>query len=209
MKKQRAAKTRPASPPNDPSDLFVLVADKDMEHTLKGLLERPADLRIRPVSFDIKVHPNHDGGCRSGGVPFLRAFNRQFRHGLLLFDHEGSGAEDESPTQLEMRLEAELKQNGWLDERAGVVVIEPELERWIWSNSKKIDRVCGWEGRHPPLREWLNNEGFELDEAHKPLRPKEAFRTALRHVRKPPSAALFLQMAQTVPLSRCQDRSFK
>jgi hypothetical protein len=152
---------------------------------------------------------NHDGGCRSGGVAFLRNFARQFNHGLLLFDHEGSGAEKELPQQLEKRVEEELSQNGWQDKRAGVVVIEPELERWIWSNSKKVDRVCGWEGQHPPLRKWLTDEGYQFDEDQKPLRPKEAFRWALRHVRKPPSAALFLQMAQTVPLSRCQDRSFE
>lgn len=41
-------------------DLIVLVADKDMEHALKGLLARPAALGIRSVNADILVHP-HQG----------------------------------------------------------------------------------------------------------------------------------------------------
>ena len=41
-------------------DLVVLVADKDMEHALKGLLGRPRALGIREIEADIRVHPRHD-----------------------------------------------------------------------------------------------------------------------------------------------------
>ena len=48
----------------EPKDLIILVADKNMEHTIKGLLARPPALGIRPLSFDIRVHPERDAGCR-------------------------------------------------------------------------------------------------------------------------------------------------
>ena len=34
-------------------DLVILVADKSMEQTLKGVIARPEALGIRPVTFDI------------------------------------------------------------------------------------------------------------------------------------------------------------
>lgn len=37
------------------SDLVLLVADKDMEYAMKGLLSRPAALGIRRVSCEIYV----------------------------------------------------------------------------------------------------------------------------------------------------------
>ena len=43
-------------------DLVILVADKDLEHAMKGLLARPAALGIRAVETDIFVEPQHDPG---------------------------------------------------------------------------------------------------------------------------------------------------
>ena len=74
-------------------DLVVLVADKDMEHALKGLLSRPQAMGIRPIAYDIYVHPQHDPACARRGVAFLSGFSAQYDRGLLLFDHEGSGRE--------------------------------------------------------------------------------------------------------------------
>ncbi|MYD87843.1 MAG: hypothetical protein F4137_08025 [Acidobacteria bacterium] len=37
-------------------DLVALVADKDMEHTLAGLLSRPLALGIRPIHFDVCIN---------------------------------------------------------------------------------------------------------------------------------------------------------
>ena len=44
-------------------DLVILAADKDLEHALQGLLARPRALDIRPIAFDVFVHPRHDAAC--------------------------------------------------------------------------------------------------------------------------------------------------
>ena len=50
-------------------DLVILAADKDMEHAPSGLLARPRALGIRPIAFDVFVHPEHDPGCAlRGGI---------------------------------------------------------------------------------------------------------------------------------------------
>jgi hypothetical protein len=188
-------------------DLLVLVADKDMELTLDGLLPRHQSLGIRPIDYVIYRHPERDSGCRTQGVTFLRDFCNQFDHAMLIFDFEGSGGERQLPEQLESELEAELQKNGW-DERASVLVITPELESWVWSDSTEVDQVAGWAGRIPSLREWLVEEEFLESRASKPERPKEAFRHALRHVRKQPSSSLFKKLSERVSFRRCQDRAF-
>lgn len=37
-------------------DLLVLVADLDMEQTVKGLLARPESLQMAPVKFEVRRH---------------------------------------------------------------------------------------------------------------------------------------------------------
>jgi hypothetical protein len=189
-------------------DLVVLVADKDMEAAVRSLLTRREALGIREVSYEIYSHPSHDPGCRTDGPTFLRNFCRQFEHAIVLFDHEGSGADDIAPVDLEQNLEELLARNGWRD-RAAAIVLDPELEIWVWTNSGEVDQVLGWSGRLPSLRQWLVEERYIATPSAKPSRPKEAFRHALRHVRKQPSSALFRQLAQRVSFRNCTDRAFQ
>lgn len=194
--------------PAKPKDLVVLAADKDMEETIIGLLDRHQSIGIRPVDIDIYRHPGRDSGCRTQGATFLRSFCNRFNHAVLIFDHEGSGGESIPAAKLEKELEGQLARNGW-QQRASAIVIEPELESWVWSNSPEVDHVAGWGGRIPSLRKWLADEGFLNEGSTKPERPKEAFRYALRHVRKQPSAALFKRLAQRVSFQQCEDRAFQ
>lgn len=188
-------------------DLIILAADKDMEHALRGLLERPEALGIRPIEKDILVHPEHDPACARRGVEFLGIFSGQYRHALLVFDHEGSGKESVAPIELEESLNADFLRSVWGD-RAKAIVLSPELEAWIWSDSPHVDEVAGWRNRSPSLRPWLVEEGWIETENVKPDRPKEAFLAALKEASVPQSASLYEQIASKVSLRRCQDASF-
>lgn len=188
-------------------DLVVLVADRDMEATLEGLLARHHALSIPPIQFDVFPHPGKDSGCRTQGVEFLRSFCRQYRHALLMFDLEGSGRDSKSPDDVEADLDDQLKRNGW-DNNAKTILLVPELEIWIWSDSPNVDQISGWGHRIPSLRDWLVDEGYLTSKNEKPVRPKEAFRHALREVRKQPSSALFKQMAEKVSFKNCTDQQF-
>lgn len=188
-------------------DLVCLVADKNMEQTLLGLLNRPEALGIRAPTFDVFVHEERDPGCCRHGTEFLRTFSSRYVHALLIFDHEGCGQEGVPAKNLERRLESELRRNGW-DDRARVLAIDPELEVWVWSDSPEVDAILGWAGRLPDLRAWLQQEGWLADDAIKPQRPKEAVEAALYEVRKPRSSATYRKLAESVSLRRCQDRKF-
>ena len=188
-------------------DLVILAADKDLEHALKGLLARPAALGIRAVESDIFVEPQHDPACALRGVEFISNFSRQYRHGLLMFDHKGSGMETTDPRVLQNSLNEKLGQSAW-GQRAKAIVLAPELEVWVWNDSPHIDEVAGWKNRSPGLRPWLINDGWLREGEVKPTQPKEAFKEALRAARKPRSASLYEQIAKKVSLRRCTDTAF-
>lgn len=188
-------------------DLIFLVADKDIEATVNGLLRRPESLGIRRIHHQVYVHPHRDPGCRGQAHAFLRAFSNQYEHAIVMLDREGSGRESEESTQIERNVEERLSRNGW-DDRAATIALDPEVEIWVWSDSNEVDQVMGWTGRIPSLRDWLVEESYVDRASDKPSRPKEAFRGALKHVRKQPSSSLFFKMAERVSVQRCNDRAF-
>ena len=189
-------------------DLVVLAADKDMEQTLRGLLARSQALDIRPVAFDIFVHPEHDAACARRGVSFLSSFARRYDYGLLLFDHEGSGREAVSRLEIQRALNREFAGSGW-EERARAIVVSPELEAWVWSPSPHVDEVAGWKNRQPALRDWLVKTELLMAGEVKPRQPKEAFRAALRAASVARSASLYRSLAERVSLRSCADASFQ
>jgi hypothetical protein len=189
------------------SDLIALVPGRNEKAALDGVFSRPVALGVRPVRYSIDTHPGRDPGCRLRAVDHLMSAVDLYRHALVLFDLEGSGAEGVPVAELEMEVERELSQAGWRD-RAACIVIDPELEIWLWSDSPHVDAVLGWQNRPPGLREWLRQQGYLSGSAMKPSRPKEAVEAAMQLSGKRRSSAIYQALAGQVSLSRCQDRAF-
>lgn len=189
------------------SDLIVLVPGRNEKATLEGILSRPVALRVSPLQYSIDTHPGRDPGCRMRAADHLMSAVDLYRHAIVLFDLEGSGAEDTPAVELEMAVEQKLSQAGWQD-RAACIVIDPELEIWLWSDSPHVDASLGWQGRPPGLREWLRKQGYLTGSAVKPSRPKEAVEAAMQLSGKRRSSAIYQTLAGQVSLSRCQDRAF-
>jgi len=187
-------------------DLILLVADKNMEASLKGLLSRFQALKVRQVTFDLYVHPERDPGCLLRGHDFLQPFAGQYDHALVMLDHEGCGKEQDR-SQLESVLEKRLAGTGW-EGRAAAIVIAPELENWVWSDSPKVDMALGWEEKSPSLRDWLGEKGLLQAGDVKPAEPKRAVELALWTARKPRSSAIYLELAKGVSTARCTDPAF-
>lgn len=180
-------------------DLVLLVADRNMEFTLRGLLGRPEALEIRPVTFDLYVHPRHDPGCLNEAHDFLRPLNRDYERALVLFDQQGCGREHTPLETLCEDVRERLARSGW-DQRADVVILAPELEVWVWSASPHVEACLGWAGRQPSLRVWLAENEHWPPGTPKPPQPKEAMEAALRQVRTPRSSAIYRELAQQVSL---------
>jgi len=186
------------------NDLVVLVADADMEASMKGLIRRSEALGIRPVEPDIFRHSGRDPGVLKDAHNFLAAYSRSYEYALAMFDREGCGEESKTRSDLEVEVQARLEAHGWRG-RCAVVAIDPELEVWVWADSPHVAEVLGLSQndlsavlcKHQPTAA-----------SGKPIRPKEAMNEALRLGRTPRSSALFRQLAERVSLQRCKVSSF-
>lgn len=189
-------------------DLFVLVADRDMEASIQGILSRHESLGIKEITTTIKRHHNRDSGCFKNGFQLMRDYASTHKHGLLIFDRHGCGKENRSREQLEVDVCKTLSINGW-GNRAEVIIIDPELENWIWSDSPEVDRCLKWDNQDISLRGWLKDKDLWQSEHSKPADPKSALITTIRETNKPLSPSIFQDLARTVSLNRCTDPSFE
>lgn len=188
-------------------DLVILVADQEMEQTVRGLLNRPHAMGIGPVSFDINRHPQRDPGCYTSGPELLKLLHRRYSRGLLMLDKEWEGRRQRSAEEMEAYLRAEFSRRalqGWAD----VVVIDPELEVWMWSESPHVSRALNWRHQDGNLRERLASVGLWEKNSAKPSDPKSALAWALDKARTPRSSAIFREISSRVSLHNCQDPSF-
>jgi hypothetical protein len=191
-------------------DLVILVADKNTQFTIEGLLTRSRAFHIRPLSrdnYDIYVHPLHDPGIYKDAVDFLRPYQHHYRFSLVLFDREGSGQEQRTANQISQELKEALERSGWR-ERVEVIVFDPELEIWGWGSSPHIATHTGWENL-PALLEFVRNTEYWRDASPKPQRPKEALEEALKARRIQRSSAIYKKIAMDASFKDCVDPSFE
>jgi hypothetical protein len=187
-------------------DLVILVADMDMEETVKGLLSRPKALGLHTnISFDVFKHPQKDPGVFHKAHEFLRPLQGQYRYALVMLDREGSGQESKSAQQIEHEIQQRLDQVGWKD-YSEVIVLDPELEVWVFSSSPHVIRMIAEDDRD--LYEQVLNAHGMLNTG-KPARPREAMEEMLYRKGIPRSSGLYRELAKKVSLERCNDRAFQ
>ncbi len=77
-------------------DCIFLLADKQMEYTFKGFLERDnfhQRLGTCPFTFEIKVdYKGNDPGIYTYGHELLRPFCRTHEHAVVALDRDWRGA---------------------------------------------------------------------------------------------------------------------
>ena len=190
-------------------DLYVLAADVDMCAAMEALLgKRQPSLGIDRVTFTIGRHLQRDPGCRLRAAKWLQAFIHDHAYALVLFDRHGSGQDDLGRRQIQQAVESDLNGAGW-EGRCKAIVIDPELEAWMWTASPHTARLLGWESEgNDGLRAWLHGQDCWPDGATKPPDPKSALHMAMRRKSLRPTARVFESMARRVGLRRCQDPAF-
>jgi hypothetical protein len=124
-----------------------------------------------------------------------------------VFDREGCGREEEERTDLERQVEDRLSSSGW-DDRAAAVVIDPELEIWVWNDSPHVESALGWQSTETPLKEWVRQKGWLHEGESKPSQPKTAVEEALHLARRPRSSSMYQELAKRVSTDRCIDAAF-
>jgi hypothetical protein len=188
-------------------DLVALVADAQQEQTLLTLLrERGPSLGIRSVTFDIFRHPHKDPGVFHATADFLAGYRPPaYDRALVMLDAAWDGAPGNADF-LRQALLGKLTACGWTQDRCQVIVIDPELEIWVWANSPIVPEVLrtSWEA----IRVLADRHGYWREGAAKPHEPKALFEAVLWQTRRPRSGAIFRELARRVGLAGCQDMAF-
>ena len=184
-------------------DLVLVVADKNMDFTLRGILDRPRSLGIRAITYKTVVHPGHDGGVRTSGPDLLASLRSAVGHGIVMLDLEGAGAAGDAPS-VEAELDWRLRPT-W-GNRARSVVIEPELDAWIWGSDNAIRQAL--DCSIADIRGWLRDSDFRFRPSRKPERPTEAFEHLMRELKEQRASAIYRKITSKISLERCSDSAF-
>ena len=75
-----------------------------------------------------------------------------FSYGILMLDWAGSGTKATSVESLELELDSRLSLS-WGD-RAKAIVIDPELDAWVWGSDNALTNILDW-SQDIGIRAWL------------------------------------------------------
>ncbi len=190
--------------------LLFLVADKNMEYALRGFFERNGWHRSVPCTRfefdpgrDVRVATGHnDPGLYARADALLRPFHGSYERVVVMIDAHWQGTP--GPAAIRKEIERHLRNAGWKEADSLALVLDPEVDVWLWSDSPHAAKALGW--RSPSaLRSALEAEGWLGTGDAKPKRPKEAAEWALRQRGKPRSSAIYRSITATVSIERCQD----
>ena len=184
-----------------------------MEGVIRAVLDRPEALGIVAPAYRVIRHPEKDPGVLRRGPELVADSLAGERDVLVLMDRDGSGAATESAREIERDLETRLGKRV-PGGRRRAVVIEPELDVWMWATEAAMRTALEWT-RPGGIRDWAAAHlGTDFDERGKPVRtdattgPKEVLEGVLRAIGIPRSGSLYRQIAGTTSLKNCADPAF-
>ena len=188
-----------------------LVADKTMAAVFKTFLSRDQfhqSLGCGAFSFDptqdiVTDEAGHDPGVYCRAHLLLEPYQRSHTYAVVVLDTAWEGSP--GATVIAAEIENNLG-NRWKD--FVVIVIDPELEAWIWQDSQHVEKAFHYKGP-PSLREWLQHLGDWPPDLSKPSAPKATVEKVLRHTRTPRSAAVYQNVVKRISVANCTDGAFR
>jgi hypothetical protein len=192
-------------------DCVFLVADTNMEATFRGFLEREnfhLSLGVCPFDFDVIVESRNDPGVYKYGHELLVPYQKTHRYAVVVLDQDWDGAP--AGHKIEEEIRGNLISSGWAVEACAVIVIDPELEAWIWQDSPHLETAFRFNPakQGASLKDWLKEKELWPEGTAKPPDPKGAVEKTLRFTRIPRSSALYKQITSRVSIRNCEDPAF-
>jgi len=200
-------------------DCLFLVADSAMGNVVDGFLSKghfEGRIGCRQFEFDFdkdvleapKLGMGADGGIYKHCHRMLQENGYMESHRRLVVLCDQQFGSEVPAAEVRTEILDRIQKNGWGDDKADVVVIDPELEIWIWQDSPHVQKAIGFNGPGS-LRELLREDGSWPDGRIKPSEPKELFRQLCHRYKTPFSSALYRDVAENVSALGCSDPAFK
>lgn len=102
---------------------------------------------------------------------------------------------------------ARISGAGWDQESFRVIVIDPELEEWIWQRNVNIANAIGFRSQTEMLADPHVKEAWPNDR-RKPINPKETLDAVLRKNRIPRTSSLYETLTGRASIRGCADPAF-
>ncbi len=162
-------------------------------------------LGIRAINYQVLAHSERDSGVYHQAELFLQPLVPLYDHALVSIDFAFRGAPKEA-SDLQASIAHRLHRNGWNKGNCQVIVLEPELEAWVWSASNKVPQVLGrtWDEIHSLAAA----RGYWHEGQPKPHQPKALLDALLVPQKRVRDARLFMDLAAQVSLHGCTDPAF-
>ncbi|MFF9040994.1 hypothetical protein ACF090_36655 [Streptomyces sp. NPDC014892] len=197
--------------------MVFYVADQAMKAMIGAFLNRREihhSIGCGPFVFegqrDIKVAPNKDSELPLRAGALLQPWRGEYRRAIVVQDHAYDNPLP--PDEIRKRIGEQLEDH-W--PQYAVVVIEPELENWFWSDhTEVIKKALLWrprKGDDRTPRQVLEDAGLWESGKDKPADPKGA----VEYLHKikytgPKNPGFYARFAEQVPsVRRCTDPSFQ
>ena len=200
-------------------DCCFLVADQAMRTAFELILDRGDRSELLGTGgfeFDpapdvdlIQVAGYTDGGVHKHAARLLAPKLETHRHAVVCLDKKFPGAP--AAGRIRRDITGNLRTAGWDPSRFEVIVIQPELERWLWLDHPACERAFGYpradHGRS--MRVMMREQGQWHEHDDKPHDCDAALVWAARwKQRKTAPATLFKAMLPTAPVQHCEDPAF-
>jgi len=183
--------------------LVFHLADRQMYEGFRAFFKRNDwQFKLGCARFDFDPDDERDlfriGGCTDPGLydnahENLRTHQRTHERAIVVIDAQfpgTPGTDDVAAAAVRERILGNLHSSGWTNDRIEVVVIQPMLEAWLWSESDHVSAIFGV-ARYDDLRTNLVAQGVWEAGANKPSNFKEATAIAARIKHQVSDAALF------------------
>lgn len=195
-------------------DCLFLLADKNMQATFEGFLGRQGfhqSLGCGAFNFDPRhdiavAAGDNDPGLYTRGHELLRPYQATHRHAVVVLDAEWEGSPGRDA--ITEHLCREIGATGWADGVYKVIVIDPELENWIWQQNDHVARGLGFGNSNELMADADLQRAWPATQP-KPSSPKEILEALLQKRRIPRSSAIYKQITSQVSIRRCQDSAFQ
>jgi hypothetical protein len=194
-------------------ELVILVPDTQCEATLTGFFQRDGfhlSLGCRPFAFDPRQdllrETRNDPGVWKNSHSLLRLRRSTHRNALIVLDNAWEGSP--GVAKIEADIAGNMTACGWPREQFEVIVINPELESWIWQDHIHVEKAFG-HASPPSLRQKLRDSNLWPDGSHKPTDPKAAVEMVQRWYGFGPPSPVFAEIAMKVSVKHCVDPAFQ
>ena len=222
--------------------LLIFAADSECAATLRGFFERRkfhTSLGCGPIELDgiafnpeqdIRVHPEHDPGMYTDPHTVLQAERKSFQYALLILDEawEGSPPAAKILSDIEGLVQTRAY---WDRPRFEVILIQPELEAWIWQRNPNVAEAFEFSGGDAELWRFLAAQALRLDKDKKkhrfipanplaqlspawsankpkPENPKGLAEALSHHCQSGPASGIFNEISSTISVKGCKDLAF-